>query len=112
MLLVKQSALYLTVLLLCACQSLGLAQPKSLQDRIAYGYSTYSAVQYAAANAITAGEMSSADGEAVLKMADQARVLLDSAKALSATDPTGAGTKLELAVNILTQLQAYLRAKA
>lgn len=98
--------------LLCACQSLGLAPPKSLEDRVAYGYSTYSAVQYAAANAVTAGELSSADGEAVLKMADQSRILLDSAKALASTDPRGASTQLDLALAVLTQIQSYLRSRS
>lgn len=107
---------YAAAALLCAvltaCASLGLAQPKSLSDRLAYGYATLSAVQYAAAAATTAGELSYSEAEDVLKLADQSRVLLDGAKAVLATEPEAAATKLNLAVTILTQLQAHLRAKA
>jgi hypothetical protein len=98
--------------LLSACASLGLAPAKSLADRLAYGYSTLSAVQFAAANATNAGELSKSDAEAVLKLADQSRLLLDGARALLATDPDGAATKLDLAVAILTQIQAHLRKQA
>lgn len=98
--------------LLTACASLGLAPAQSLDQRLAYGYSTLSAVQFAAANATAAGELSKSDAESVLKLADQSRVLLDSAKSLLATDPDGAATKLDLAVAILAQIQAHLRKQA
>jgi hypothetical protein len=106
------AALGLLSALLTACQSLGLAPAQSLDQRLAYGYSTYSAVQFAAANAKNAGEISASDAEAVLKLADQSRVLLDGAKVLLATDPNGAATKLGLAVAILTELQSQLRKRA
>lgn len=106
------AALGLLCALLTACASLGLAPAKTLSDRLAYGYSTLSAVQYAAATATTAGELSYSDAEDVLKLADQSRVLLDGAKAVLATDPEAAATKLSLAVAILTQLQSYMRSKA
>ncbi len=106
------ASLGLLCALLTACASLGLAPAKSLSERLAYGYSTLSAVQYAAANATTAGEISPSDAEDVLKLADQARVMLDGAKALLATDPEGAATKLNLAVTILKELQGHLRRKA
>jgi hypothetical protein len=98
--------------LLSACATFGLAPAKSLSDRLAYGYATLSAVQYAAATATTAGELSYSDAEDVLKLADQSRALLDGAKAILATEPEAAATKLNLAVTILTQLQAHLRSKA
>jgi len=68
--------------LLVACQSLGLAPAKSLSDRLAYGYGTLSAVEFAAADATNAGELSKADAQTVLKLADQSRTLLDGAKSL------------------------------
>lgn len=108
----RYAALGLLCAVLSACTSLGLTPAKSLSDRIAYGYSTLSAVQFAAANATNAGELSASDAEAVLKLADQSRVLLDGAKALLASDPKAAATKLDLAVAVLTQIQNYLRAKA
>lgn len=95
--------------LLAACQSLGLAPAKSLSDRLAYGYGTLSAVEFAAADATNAGELSKADAQTVLKLADQSRTLLDGAKSLLDTDPQAASTKLDLAVAVLTQVQSYLR---
>jgi hypothetical protein len=106
------AALGLLCALLSACASLGLAPAKSLSDRLAYGYSTLSAVQFAAANATNAGELSATDAEAVLKLADQSHVLLDGAKTLLPTDPDGAATKLDLAVAILAELQNQLRKRA
>lgn len=95
--------------LLVACSSLGLAPAKSLSDRLAYGYGTLSAVEFAAADATNAGELSKADAQTVLKLADNARTLLDGSKSLLDTDPQAASTKLDLAVAVLTQLQTYLR---
>jgi hypothetical protein len=88
---------------------MGLAPAKSLPERVAYGYSTLSAVQFAAANATEAGELSADDAKAVLKIGDEARALLDGAKAMASTDPAGANDKLILATTVLTNLQAYLR---
>lgn len=109
---VKSLALLASLVMLefmAGCASLGLAPAKTLSDRLAYGYATLASVQYAAANDITAGELGSEDGEAILRVGDQTRTLLDGAKALLETDPEGANTKLTLAVGLLTQLQAYLR---
>ena len=75
----------LILIVLTGCSSLGLAPAKSLSDRLAYGYSTYTAVQYAAANATNAGELSKSDAETGLQLADQSRVLLDGARALLAS---------------------------
>lgn len=105
------TALAFACWLLTACSSLGLAQPQNLSERIAYGYGVHTAVLATAATEVTAGTLSSADGEQVLKLADESRALLDSAKALSGSDEAGANSKLVLATAILTQLQAYLRSK-
>lgn len=95
--------------LLTACSSLGIAPAKSLSDRLAYGYGVYSAVTRAASTELAAGTLSVSDAEQVLKIGDEARVLLDASKALLDTDPAGAESKLALATSVLTGLQAYLR---
>lgn len=100
---------FVLCVLLSACASLGLEPAKSPADRIAYGYSTYTAVVQAAANSVRTGDISKADGATILKLSDEARTLLDAAQAIVATDPQGATTKLNLALVVLTNVQTYLR---
>lgn len=106
-------AFYATVWLILAlfagCQSLGLAEPKSLSQRIAYAYGTNAGIRTAAANSLTAGAISVADGEYVLKVTDETRTLLDASHtALLGGDPSTAEGRLLLALGVLDTLQTYL----
>lgn len=95
--------------LLSGCASLGITQPKSLPDRIAYAYGVNAGLRTAAANSLNAHTLSSIDGEYVLNVSDQTRTLLDASKlAVSAGDTATAEGRLLLALNVLEQLQAYL----
>lgn len=96
------------LVLLTACAA--FTAPKSFDDRLAYAYGTHTAVLTAAASSVTAKELSSAQGEQVLRLADDSRRLLDAAR-LTATagDVKTAEGQLALAANVLTQLQTYLR---
>jgi len=101
----------LLVLLLVGCAALGLAPAQTLNQKIAYAYGTHTAVLQATTTSLSAGKISSADATQVLKLADDSKVLLDAATALSVSgDTTGANNKLTLAVSALTALQAYLSA--
>lgn len=100
---------FLLCAVLSACASLGVTEPKSLSDRLAYGYGTYTAVVSSAANAVSAGDITKDDGAEVLKLTDQARSILDGARATVDTDPAGASRKAELAIAVLAQAQNYLR---
>jgi len=100
------------LLLLASCASLGIAPAKSLSDRLAYGYGVNIAIRQTATQELTSGTLSASDAEQVLKLTDEARTLLDAARALSGTgDIAGAESKLALATAILTNLQTYLRSK-
>ncbi|MGH3574709.1 MAG: hypothetical protein ACRDUW_23290 [Pseudonocardiaceae bacterium] len=94
-----------------SCQSLGLAPAQSFDSKLAYAYGIHTAVLQTAGSAVQAGSLKASDGTAVLNLADQARTLLDSARVIKASDPTGAGSKLVLATEILTQLQSYLQSR-
>jgi hypothetical protein len=108
--LVASFSFILPVLLLSACASLGLAPAQSFEQKLAYGYGTYTAVQAAAAQAMSDHVLPSADGSQVLKLADESRALLDAAKAANKVgDLTTANGKLVLATQVLVQLQSYLR---
>ena len=105
----KALILATVVVLLAACSSLGLATPKGFDQSLAEAYGVHTAVLSATATAITAGSLSSADGTAINGMAQNARTLLDSAKAAEAAgDVTGAKSKLALATTALATLQSYL----
>lgn len=98
--------------LLAGCQQLGLAPAASFESKLAYAYGSHAAVQSAAAQALDAHELSSADGTAVLQLADQSRALLDAARAANAAGDTAtADGRLMLASSVLTQLEAYLRSR-
>jgi len=107
----KYATTFLLLFLLAACQSLGLQEAKSLDQRIAYAVGVQTAVNNAAASALSVGSIKKSDAEFVFKSSTDARTLLDAARlANNAGDPATAEGRLTLAVNILTQLQDYLRA--
>jgi hypothetical protein len=98
------------LLLLAGCAQLGLAPASSLTDRVAYAYGSHTAVLQSATAALEAGDIGVEDAQRVLKVADQARDALDAARfAVDAGDISTAEGRLQLAVSILTELQAYLR---
>lgn len=100
------------VVAIAGCTALGMAQPQTTKERLAYAYSAHTAIQNAAADALTAGEITSADGQAVLKLADESRTVLDAARvALNAGDTSTAEGRVALATSILTELQSYLRSR-
>jgi hypothetical protein len=95
-------------LLLSACAA--LAPAETLDQRLAYAYGAHTAVLNAAATSVELGDISADQGQAVLELADRARLVLDSARAvLAAGDPRAAEDQLALALAVLTELQAYLR---
>ena len=101
----------LFLLTLGACASLGIAPAESLDQKIAYAKGIDTSVLTASTASLRAGEISSDDHEHVIKIADQAKAILDSAQLLAGSDPQAAGDKLKLANTMLVELQAYLSAR-
>lgn len=100
------------LLLITGCAQLGLTQPQTFEEKLAYAYGTHTAVLQSAAAGVNGKTLSSADGSQVLKLADESRSILDAARiANKAGDINTANGKLLLATSILTQLQAYLQAR-
>lgn len=98
------------VMLVTACAAFTPA--KSFDDKLAYAYGTHAALLHAAAAGVAAGEITPEDGQQVLNISDQCRAILDAAKLAAGTgDVSTAEGQLALAVNILTELQNYLRAR-
>lgn len=99
--------------ILQGCQALGIQPAKTFQQRYAYALSQTSALRVAATQALTSRSISTADAEYVLKLTDESRKLLDNARLVVDAGELAKGqTQLELATTILTQLQAYLTARA
>jgi len=89
------------------------ATPKGFDQQLAYAYSTETALLDAAANAVTVGTLSVTDAEQVVKIADQVKLMLDTAKGLAVTgDLDRAEAQLELALNVMKELQVYVNKKA
>jgi hypothetical protein len=108
----KLYRLFILLALLAGCAQLGLAPAQTFDERLAYAYGTHTAVQKAAASSLTAKDISSADAEQVLKLADESKALLDGARAAAKIgDTSTANGKLLLATSILSQLQTYIRSK-
>jgi hypothetical protein len=97
--------------LLSAC-SLFDIQPQNLSERLALAYNIHTSVLEATADSLNAGDLSSEDGQQVLMLADESRVLLDATRvALSGGDTETAEGKLNLGMSVLSQLQIYLRSQ-
>lgn len=107
----KKLLLPTLLVLLSACNSLGLQPAETVDQRIAYSYGVHTAVLQTATVLTKSGTLSKTDAEQVLVLADQSRTLLDAAKAVETTDAATASNKLALATSILTQLQTYLNSK-
>lgn len=106
------SVAILTAWALAACATL-LVSPQSVSEKIAAGYIAQTSVLRAATVALNTGDISSADAEQVLKIATEARKVLDGAKLASeAGDVKTAEGRLAMATTILTELQAFLREKS
>lgn len=98
--------LTLAVVCLVACATL------SFDEELASAYTAHTAVVNAATQAVTAGTLSSAQGQQVLTMAQSSRALLDAAKAAeTAGNATGASSELQLASSALTALQTFVNAQ-
>jgi hypothetical protein len=102
-------ALLLLALVACAA----IEAPKTFNERLAYGYASVAASRNTAASMLERGRISKEEGKQVQALADQARASLDIAKGLAGKgDIKGAEGQLQLALTVLTQLEAYLKGKS
>ena len=102
---------YVLLLLLAGCASLGLVPPESFGDRLAYAEGTNTAIREASTDALNNREITSADMEHVIKINAEVKTILRAARLTMGTDLQTAEGKLLAATKLLTELQAYLRAR-
>lgn len=98
------------LLILAACGSLGLVTPQSFDERLSYSYGQHTGALQTIATATDLGELHSSEAKAAIAIADNARLILDSAKLAAGTgDVSTAEGRLLLATNVLRELNVYLR---
>jgi hypothetical protein len=100
------------VFALAGCAQLGVPTPQTTNERIAAAQASVTQVRQSATQLLEAKRISSADAANVLKQTDAAREGVDVARAIAATDPAGASSKLQAATAVLTALQSYLASRA
>lgn len=102
--------LFAFALVLTGCAGLATEPAQTFTQKLAYAVGVHTAVLQATTSAVEAGTLGSSDAQSLLVQADQARLVLDAAKAANdAGDTAGANSKLAIALSGLTALQEYLR---
>jgi predicted negative regulator of RcsB-dependent stress response len=100
-----------SALVILGCQA--IEAPKSFNERLAYGYASVAASRNTAASMVERGRITKDEGKKVQALADQARAALELSKGLfDKGDLRGAEGQLNLALTVLTQLEAYLKGQS
>lgn len=96
------------VLVLSACAVLGVPQPQSFNERVAFTMSGVTATREAATELVSNGVITPDDAQNVQQQADTAREGVDLAVAFHATKPEQAEAKLAAAQVIVAALKDYI----
>jgi hypothetical protein len=95
---------------LASCAALGLAPAQTLDQKLAYAYGVETGLLNSIATAVTAGTITSQTGSKANTLVLNVKTFLDDARALEATNATGAAADLALATTALTAVQTFLTA--
>lgn len=109
----KQSVVILIAVLalaaLAACAQLGLVQPETVPEKIAYAYGTLTQVRTQAAMLLKQKRISLDAAKQIQQLTDVARSGLDKARDLHFSgNGTESSKQLELATSLLREAQDYL----
>jgi hypothetical protein len=99
------AALVPVTMSLHGCAQLGVTQAKTFNENVAYAMAQTTALREAATVSLNAGQLSVEDAEYVLQLTDRSRTMIDAARVAHTEG------RMQLVINVLTQLQAYLNAK-
>jgi hypothetical protein len=98
--------------LMLATSCVSMEAPKSFNDRLAYAYSSVAATRNTTAALLERKRISKADAIQIQALADQARTGLDLSRGTAASgDLATAQGQLQLALDVLTKIEAYLATK-
>jgi len=110
---VKYDTARLAVLLsiaLAGCAAMGLTTPKTTDQKLAYAEGAVIAAQQSISQATKAGLLSSAQATNANNMTLSAQAVINTARALETSNPTGAANDLTLATSAVTAISTYLTA--
>lgn len=99
------------LLLLSACQTLGVPQADTFNKKLAAGYTTVTGIRNTADALLSAQKITPDDAQNVNDQADNARTGLDLARQMHATNPAAGDARLDAVVTGLAALNAYLATK-
>lgn len=108
---IQQSIIVLALAVLVGCAQLGLATPKTFNDKAAVAYGSVTQVVKTTTTLLTAKKISSNDAQNVLTTAENAKAGIDVAVQIAATDPATATNKLTAINAALTAIIGYLATK-
>lgn len=98
------------LVLLVGCAAAGLEKAGSFNDRLGYALAAHTAVLEQTTAELNAGHITADDAKQIAAIADNARVLMDSARTVyQAGQVAEADKKLSLVRAVLTELQTHLR---
>lgn len=101
-------ALVIFAFALTACETLGIAQPQTFNDKVAVAYGAVTQARTTTTQLLEAKKISADDAQNVLTTTDVARVGIDTARKMHTADPKGADSKLNAIRTGLTALIGYL----
>jgi hypothetical protein len=104
---VKYFAL-IALLAMTGCQSLGIAAPQTLDQKLAYAQGAIIAAQQSIAQATTAHLLTSAQATNANNMTLSALAVISTARSLETSNSTAATNDLALATAAISSIQAYL----
>lgn len=108
----RHQYVFVVLLLLAGCASLGLPEPQSITERIAYANGQVTALTHSATTSLRAGRISVADARYVSEVSKETAALLDAAEiAATGGDISTAEGRLQLASTMLATLESYLTAR-
>lgn len=100
------------LVVLSGCTQVGLQQPRNISDELAYSYAAITSIRLSTAAALTAGQIKPEAALRIQALSDQARTMLDAAKAAhEVRNDAGATDTLGTAASIIVQLQQLITAR-
>jgi hypothetical protein len=97
-------------LLLSSCASLGIVQPQTLDQKLAYAQGAIIAAQQSIAQATRAGLITSIQAINANNMTSSATNIINTARSLESSNATAAANDLDLATAAIKGIQQYLTA--
>lgn len=104
-------AISLALVLLAGCAYLGVPQPQTFNERVAYAYAGLASARDTATSLVQGDKITVEDARNVQTQADAVREGVDVARAIHSSNPQAGAERLDLAISSLTAIQKYLESR-